>query len=499
MTDSAVLPPDDENHIIAERREKLRQWREGGAAYPNDFSRTHYAGELTAQHASTSGEALEAAPEHVQLAGRMMLKRVMGKASFATLQDMSGRIQLYITNDGVGEAAHGAFKHWDLGDIVGCSGVLFRTRTGELTIKCDSVRLLSKALRPLPEKFHGLADQETKYRFRYLDLITNDASRNTFIARSRLMSSLRAEMTRQGFLEVETPMMHPIPGGAAAKPFKTHHNALDMELFLRIAPELYLKRLVVGGFEKVFEVNRNFRNEGISPRHNPEFTMMEFYQAYADYRQLMDFTEYLLRHCAEQALGTTKFMYQGRELDLGQPFHRLTIVQAIQKYNPQYSDADLADEAFVKKAINTHGETVKPGGLGSLQLQLFEACAEAQLWEPTYIIDYPAEVSPLARRSDTQPDITERFELFIVGREIANGFSELNDPEDQAARFLDQAKAKDAGDEEAMFFDADYIRALEHGLPPTGGCGIGIDRLVMLLTDSSNIRDVILFPQMRRE
>ncbi|MDP2869108.1 MAG: lysine--tRNA ligase, partial [Methyloversatilis sp.] len=473
MTDSAALPPDDENHIIAERREKLRLWREGGAAYPNDFSRTHYAGELTAQHASTSGEALEATPEHVQMAGRMMLKRVMGKASFATLQDMSGRIQLYITNDGVGEEVHGAFKHWDLGDIVGCSGVLFRTRTGELTIKCEAVRLLSKALRPLPEKFHGLADQETKYRFRYLDLITNDASRNTFIARSRLMSSLRAEMTRQGFLEVETPMMHPIPGGAAAKPFKTHHNALDMELFLRIAPELYLKRLVVGGFEKVFEVNRNFRNEGISPRHNPEFTMMEFYQAYADYRQLMDFTEYLLRHCAEQALGTTKFMYQGRELDLGQPFHRLTIVQAIQKYNPQYSDADLADETFVKKAINTHGETVKPGGLGSLQLQLFEACAEAQLWEPTYIVDYPAEVSPLARRSDTQPDITERFELFIVGREIANGFSELNDPEDQAARFLDQAKAKDAGDEEAMFFDADYIRALEHGLPPTGGCGIG--------------------------
>ncbi|HEY9192645.1 MAG TPA: lysine--tRNA ligase [Methyloversatilis sp.] len=499
MTDSAALPPDDENHIIAERREKLRQWRESGTAYPNDFERHHYAGELTAQHASTTGEALEASPEHVQLAGRVMLKRVMGKASFATIQDMSGRIQLYVTNDGVGEEVHGAFKHWDLGDIVGCSGVLFRTRSGELTVKCDTIRLLSKALRPLPEKFHGLADQETKYRFRYLDLITNESSRNTFIARSRMMSAIRAEMTRQGFLEVETPMMHPIPGGAAAKPFKTHHNALDMELFLRIAPELYLKRLVVGGFEKVFEVNRNFRNEGISPRHNPEFTMMEFYQAYADYRQLMDFTEYLLRHCAEQALGTTKFMYQGRELDLGQPFHRLTIVGAIRKYNPQYSEADLADEAFVKKAINTHGESVKPGGLGSLQLQLFEACAEAQLWEPTFIIDYPAEVSPLARRSDREPDITERFELFIVGREIANGFSELNDPEDQAARFHDQVKAKDAGDEEAMYFDADYIRALEHGLPPTGGCGIGIDRLVMLLTDSANIRDVILFPQMRRE
>ena len=499
MTDSAALPPDDENHIIAERREKLRQWREAGGAYPNDFHRTHYAGEITAQHTATPAETLDAQPEHVQLAGRIMLKRVMGKASFATIQDMSGRIQLYVTNDGVGEDVHGGFKHWDLGDIVGCSGTLFRTRTGELTVKCDGIRLLSKALRALPEKFHGLADQETKYRFRDLDLITNESSRNTFIARSRMMSALRAEMTRQGFLEVETPMMHPIPGGAAAKPFRTHHNALDMELFLRIAPELYLKRLVVGGFENVFEVNRNFRFEGFSPRHNPEFTMLEFYQAYADYRQLMDFTEYLLRHCAEQALGATKFMYQGRELDLGQPFHRLTIVEAIQKYNPQYSDADLADEAFVTKAINTHGESVKPGGMGSLQLQLFEACAESQLWEPTFIIDYPAEVSPLARRSDTQPDITERFELFIVGREIANGFSELNDPEDQAARFHDQVKAKDAGDEEAMYFDADYIRALEHGLPPTGGCGIGIDRLVMLLTDSANIRDVILFPQMRRE
>ncbi|WP_020164085.1 lysine--tRNA ligase [Methyloversatilis discipulorum] len=499
MTDHAALPADDDNHIIAERREKLRQWREAGGAYPNDFQRTHYAGEITAQHATATAESLEAHPERVQLAGRVMLKRVMGKASFATILDMSGRIQLYVTNDGVGEEVHGAFKHWDLGDIVGCSGTLFRTRTGELTVKCDAIRLLSKALRPLPEKFHGLSDQEAKYRYRYLDLITNDDSRATFVARSRMMSAIRAEMTRQGFLEVETPMMHPIPGGAAAKPFKTHHNALDMELFLRIAPELYLKRLVVGGFEKVFEVNRNFRNEGISPRHNPEFTMMEFYQAYADYRQLMDYTEYLLRHCAEQALGTTKFMYQGRELDLGQPFHRLTIVEAIRKYNPQYSEEQLADETFVKQAIVTHGEKVKPGGLGSLQLQLFEACAEAQLWEPTFIIDYPAEVSPLARRSDAQPEITERFELFIVGREIANGFSELNDPEDQAARFLEQAKAKDAGDEEAMYFDADYIRALEHGLPPTGGCGIGIDRLVMLLTDSANIRDVILFPQMRRE
>jgi lysyl-tRNA synthetase class 2 len=489
----------DENHLIAERRAKLAEWRQSGNAYPNDFSRENTAGKISEVYDAKTLEELAASPVEVKVAGRIMLKRVMGKASFVTIQDLSGRIQLYVSRDNVGEEVYAAFKRWDMGDIIGAVGTLFRTKTGELTIQCSEIRLLTKSLRPLPEKFHGLTDVEQKYRMRYLDLITNEQSRFTFVARSRMIQSIRNYMMNHGFLEVETPMMHPIPGGASAKPFKTHHNALDMELFLRIAPELYLKRLVVGGFEKVFEVNRNFRNEGISPRHNPEFTMMEFYEAYTEYRKLMDFTEGLLRHAARDALGAEVFEYQGRTLDLSKPFHRLTICEAIQKFHPGFTDAELTDIDWIKKKINFFGESVKPGGLGSLQLQLFEACAEAELWEPTFIIDYPAEVSPLARRSDSNPEITERFELFIVGREIANGFSELNDPEDQAARFLEQAQAKDAGDEEAMFYDADFIRALEYGLPPTGGCGIGIDRLVMLLTDSSNIRDVILFPQMRPE
>jgi lysyl-tRNA synthetase class 2 len=498
----ASAPQQDENHIIAERRAKLAEWRGSGKAYPNDFTRENTAGKIEEVYKDKTGEELEAAPVEVKVAGRIMLKRVMGKASFVSIQDLSGRIQLYVARDEVnktGEDIYTAFKRWDMGDIVGAVGIVFRTKTGELSIKCSEIRLLTKSLRPLPEKFHGLTDQEQKYRMRYLDLITNEQSRFTFMARSRMVQSIRNYMMNHGFLEVETPMMHPIPGGASAKPFKTHHNALDMELFLRIAPELYLKRLVVGGFEKVFEVNRNFRNEGISPRHNPEFTMMEFYEAYTEYRKLMDFTEGLLRHTAREALGTEVFEYQGRTLDLSKPFARLTIVDAIQKFHPAFSDAELCDPEWVKSKIKTFGEKVMPGGIGSLQLQLFEACAEAQLWDPTFIIDYPAEVSPLARRSDSNPEITERFELFIVGREIANGFSELNDPEDQAARFQEQAKAKDAGDEEAMYYDADFIRALEYGLPPTGGCGIGIDRLVMLLTDSSNIRDVILFPQMRPE
>ena len=489
----------DENHLIAERRAKLAEWRQSGNAYPNDFSRENTAGKISEVYDAKTLEELAASPVEVKVAGRIMLKRVMGKASFVTIQDLSGRIQLYVSRDNVGEEVYAAFKRWDMGDIIGAVGTLFRTKTGELTIQCSEIRLLTKSLRPLPEKFHGLTDVEQKYRMRYLDLITNEQSRFTFVARSRMIQSIRNYMMNHGFLEVETPMMHPIPGGASAKPFKTHHNALDMELFLRIAPELYLKRLVVGGFEKVFEVNRNFRNEGISPRHNPEFTMMEFYEAYTEYRKLMDFTEGLLRHAARDALGAEVFEYQGRTLDLSKPFHRLTICEAIQKFHPGFTDAELTDIDWIKKKINFFGESVKPGGLGSLQLQLFEACAEAELWEPTFIIDYPAEVSPLARRSDSNPEITERFELFIVGREIANGFSELYDPEDQAARFLEQAQAKDAGDEEAMFYDADFIRALEYGLPPTGGCGIGIDRLVMLLTDSSNIRDVILFPQMRPE
>ncbi len=431
-----------------------------------------------------------------------MLKRVMGKASFATVQDMTGRIQLYVSNDGTGEdGATADFKHWDIGDIVGARGTLFKTKTGELTINVRELRLLTKSLRPLPEKFHGLTDTEQKVRQRYLDLITNERARWVFAARSRLVASIRGYMSGHGFLEVETPMMHPIPGGASAKPFKTHHNALDMELFLRIAPELYLKRLVVGGFEKVFEINRNFRNEGISTRHNPEFTMMEFYEAYSDYKLLMNFTEGLLRHAAREALGTETFEYQGRTLDFARPFARMTAVEAIHKHHPGYTLDQLGDLAWLKaKLKELHVEPKHSGAtLGELQLTLFEETTEAELFEPTYIVDWPAEASPLARRSDSNPEIAERFELYIAGREIANGFSELNDPEDQAARFLEQARAKEAGDEEAMYYDADYIRALEYGLPPTAGCGVGIDRLVMLLTDSPSIRDVILFPQLRPE
>ena len=489
----------DENHIIAERRAKLAEWRKTGKSFPNDFLRENLAARLHEVYGDKLAEELEGMPVEVKVGGRMMLKRVMGKASFATLQDVSGRIQVYVARDKVGEDTYADFKGWDLGDILGVVGTLMKTRTGELTIQASEIRLLTKSIRPLPDKFHGLADQEMKYRQRYVDLIMNEETRFTFRARSAIVASIRNYMTGHGFMEVETPMMHPIPGGAAAKPFVTHHNALDMQQFLRIAPELYLKRLVVGGFEKVFEINRNFRNEGLSPRHNPEFTMMEFYEAYANYHTLMDFTEGLIRQAAREALGKEVFVYQGRELDLSKPFHRLTILQAIQREQPSFTDEQLADADFLRAKIRHFGEPIKPGGLGSLQLQLFEACAEAQCWEPTFIIDYPVEVSPLARASDTNPEITERFELFIVGREIANGFSELNDAEDQAARFLDQAKAKEAGDEEAMYYDADFIRALEYGLPPTGGCGIGIDRLIMLLTDAPAIRDVILFPQMRPE
>ncbi|HYG31910.1 MAG TPA: lysine--tRNA ligase [Methylophilaceae bacterium] len=490
----------DESHVIAERREKLKAIREKGVAFPNDFKPRHYAADLHLQYGELENEALEARAATVAIAGRMMLKRVMGKASFATIQDKSGRIQLFIARDNLGEEIYDAFKKWDLGDIVAAEGTVFKTKTGELSVKVSSLRLLTKSLRPLPEKFHGLADQEMKYRQRYVDLIVSDETRQTFIARSRIVASVRKFMLDNAFLEVETPMLHPIPGGAAAKPFITHHNALDMQMFMRIAPELYLKRLVVGGFERVFEINRNFRNEGLSVRHNPEFTMMEFYAAYTDYKWLMDFTEDCLRNAAMEALGTPKFEYQGRELDFGLPFERLTIVGAIQKYAPQYTEAQLHDGNFLRAELKKFGvKAFDHVGLGGLQLALFEETAEAQLWQPTYIIDYPVEVSPLARASDKNPEITERFELFIAGREIANGFSELNDAEDQAARFQAQVAAKDAGDDEAMYYDADFIRALEYGMPPTGGCGIGIDRLVMLLTDSPSIRDVILFPHMRPE
>ncbi len=489
-----------ENPLFEERRNKLAALRAAGQAYPNDFSRTHEAGPLHAAHDEADPEALVAQAIEVQVAGRLMLKRVMGKAAFGTVQDTSGRIQLYVTADKTGVDALNAFKHNDLGDILGARGTLFRTRTGELSIEVHELRVLAKNLRPLPEKFHGLADQEQKYRQRYVDLIMNQDSRQVFVRRSRIVQAVRSFLVDRGYLEVETPMMHPIPGGAAARPFVTHHNTLDMELFLRIAPELYLKRLVVGGLDKVFEINRNFRNEGISPRHNPEFTMIEFYEAYRDYRYLMDLTEQMFRHVAEQATGSTVVTYQGRELDFGKPFHRLTIVQAILTHCPQYKDQPLDDADYLRGEIRRLGGKVPVNaGVGALQLALFEETAESLLWEPTFIIDYPAEVSPLARRSDTAPELTDRFELFITGREIANGFSELNDPEDQAARFRAQVEAKEAGDAEAMHYDADYIRALEYGMPPTAGEGIGIDRLVMLLTDSPSIRDVILFPQLRRE
>jgi lysyl-tRNA synthetase class 2 len=496
----------DDNKIMTERRAKLAAIREQGVAFPNDFKPQHKAAELVEQFGGLTREELEEKAIPVVLAGRMMLKREAGKkAAFATLQDASGaradgRIQIYVTLDATGEAAMEAFRSYDLGDILGVEGTLFKTKVDELTIKVSKLRLVTKSLRPLPDKFHGLADQETKYRQRYVDLIMNEETRRTFKARTAALSSMRRFMEKNGFMEVETPMLHPIPGGAAAKPFITHHNALDMQMFLRIAPELYLKRLVVGGFDRVFEVNRNFRNEGVSIRHNPEFTMMEFYAAYTDYTWLMDFTEAVIRQAAVDAQGTAVLSYGGRELDLSKPFQRLTIVQAINKFAPGYSDEQLNDAEFIKTELKKFG--VKPfatAGLGALQLALFEETAEAQLWEPTYIIDYPVEVSPLARASDTRPGITERFELFMVGREIANGFSELNDPEDQAARFLSQVEAKEAGDDEAMYYDADYIRALEYGMPPAGGCGIGIDRLIMILTDSPNIRDVLLFPHLRKE
>jgi lysyl-tRNA synthetase class 2 len=494
----------DDNAIIAERRAKLARLREQGIAFPNDFRPAHRAAALAEHYGFKTREQLEAEHVEVSLAGRIMLKRVQGKASFATIQDASGRLQLYLNDNGVGADVHAAFKHWDLGDIIGCEGVLFKTMKGELTVHCTSVRMLAKSLRPLPDKFHGIADPELRYRQRYVDLIVTGETRDTFIARSRTISAMRSFMGAQGFLEVETPMLHPIPGGATARPFTTHHNALDQRMFLRVAPELYLKRLLVGGFERVYEINRNFRNEGISPRHNPEFTMLEFYAAYTDYRWLMDFTEEVIRDAALAATGSTTVSYQGRPIDLGRPFERLTIAGAILKHAPRYAAAQLQDTGFLRTelarlGVDVDGPQLKTAALGALQLALFDEVAEHHLWDPTYIIDYPVEVSPLARGSDTRSGITERFELFITGREIANGFSELNDPEDQAERFLRQVEAKDAGDDEAMYFDADYIRALEYGMPPAGGCGIGIDRLVMLLTDSVNIRDVVLFPALKRE
>ncbi len=511
MSDQPV--PQDETQIIAARRAKLSELRKRGAAFPNDFRREHLAADLHGTWGGKSNEEIESKQLVVAVAGRMMLKRVMGKASFATVQDTSGRIQLYVTRDGVGKDAYEAFKHYDLGDILGAKGSLFKTKTGELSVKVTGLRLLVKALRPLPEKFHGLADQEQKYRQRYADLIMSEETRGVFRARSRIVRLIREFMTDKGFLEVETPMMQPIPGGANAKPFKTYHNALGMDLFLRVAPELYLKRLLVGGFEKVFEINRNFRNEGISTQHNPEFTMLEFYEAYRDYRYLMDFTEEMLRTLGENILEKMQLRYGEHTIELGKPFERLTIVRAIRKYHPDWSEKELGDRQWLSNRLKVdrlakilgaeedpkRANRVDNVGTGALQLALFEATTEARLIQPTFIVDYPAEVSPLARRNDKNRGVTDRFELYIAGREIANGFSELNDPEDQAARFEEQAKAKDAGDEESMYYDADYIRALEYGLPPAAGEGVGIDRLVMLFTNRPSIRDVLLFPHLRRE
>jgi lysyl-tRNA synthetase, class II len=491
----------DENKLTVQRREKLKAIREqGGVAFPNDFRRDALAQDLLDRYESQDAEQLEAAGIRVALGGRMMTKRVMGKASFAHLQDMSGRIQIFMQRDSLPEGTYDAFKSWDMGDIIGVEGVLFKTKTGELSVRVDSAKLLTKSLRPLPEKFHGLTDAETIYRQRYLDLIMNEDSRKVFLLRSAIVRHIREFLSQRHFLEVETPMMQVIPGGARARPFVTHHNALDMDLFLRIAPELYLKRLVVGGFERVFEINRSFRNEGLSTRHNPEFTMIEFYQAYADYKDLMDLTEELMRSIANDLTGSTLVSHQGETYDLGKPFRRMTVLESILHYNPDLSAAELQHIDSARNIAKKLGIKIAlSDGLGKVQTEIFEKTVEDRLMEPTFITAYPAEVSPLARRNDEDPFITDRFEFFIGGRELANGFSELNDAEDQADRFRKQAENKDAGDEEAMHYDADYIRALEYGMAPTAGEGIGIDRLVMFFTDSPSIRDVILFPHMRRE
>ncbi len=492
----------DENKLIAQRREKLAQIRERGNAFPNDFRRNVVAGELHAEYGEKSAEELEELAVRVQVAGRLMSRRVMGKASFAHLQDMSGRIQLFIQRDSLPEGYYNNIfkKELDVGDIIGAEGQLFKTKTGELSVRCDKLALLTKSLRPLPEKFHGLTDQEQRYRQRYLDLIMSESSRDTFRTRTRMIQYIRDYLNQRNFMEVETPMMQAIPGGATARPFVTHHNALDMELFLRIAPELYLKRLVVGGFERVYEINRNFRNEGLSTRHNPEFTMLEFYQAYADYNDLMDLTEDMLRGLARNILGDTVIQYQGESYDFGRPFSRMSVRESILHFNPDIRPEQLDDLEQARALADSLDIPLKPGyGLGKVQIEIFEKTVEHRLMNPTFITAYPTEVSPLARRNDEDPFVTDRFEFFVGGREIANGFSELNDAEDQAERFRMQVEEKEAGDDEAMHFDADYVRALEHGLPPTAGEGIGIDRLVMLFTDSPSIRDVLLFPHMRAE
>jgi lysyl-tRNA synthetase class 2 len=501
VNEPAAAPAADENKLIAERREKLNVLRSHGIAFPNDFRPDALAGDLQVETEKQDADALAAAPRHVKVAGRMLGKRVMGKASFARIQDRTGAIQLFLQRDALG-AAYDAFKGWDIGDIVGVEGTLMRTKTGELSVRVGAIRLLTKSLRPLPDKWHGLADVEQRYRQRYVDLVVTPEARDTFQKRSRIIGFIRQwlEAPPRRFMEVETPMMHMIPGGATARPFVTHHNALDIDLYLRVAPELYLKRLVVGGFERVYEINRNFRNEGVSTRHNPEFTMLELYCAYFSYTEVMDLTESMIRETARAVIGTTDLTWEGHAIDVGKSFRRWSLADAVREHNPEIGEHELRDVAALRAHCARLKVPVKASyGWGKLLLEIFEKTVEGALVQPTFITQYPKEVSPLARANDADPEITDRFELFIDGKEIANGFSELNDPEDQAARFRAQVEALAEGDDEAMHYDSDYIRALEVGLPPTGGLGVGIDRLVMLLTNSASIRDVLLFPYMRPE
>lgn len=498
MNDSHSKYNDSEHRLIAERRNKLNELRELGFAFPNGRRRTAMAGQLMATYEEHSADALAENDIEVEIGGRLMAKRVMGKASFAKLQDRSGQIQVFVQRDAVSAEVYQAFKRWDLGDIIWVRGTVFRTKTGELSVRAAEIELLTKSLRPLPEKFHGLTDQETRYRQRYVDLIMNEESRHVFQVRTKAVQYMRSYLDAMDFIEVETPMMQPIPGGAVARPFITHHNTLDRDLYLRIAPELYLKRLVVGGFERVYEINRSFRNEGISTRHNPEFTMLELYMAYADYEVLIDLTENLVRSLAASLFEDQIVNYQDRAYDLSKKFRRLSVIEAVVEFNPKLDKDKLRDVEYLKKVCkDLEIEIGDSFGSGKLLVEVFEKTVEDQLLEPTFITGYPAEVSPLARRSDDDSWLTDRFELFIAGRELANGFSELNDPEDQAERFRAQAAQKEAGDNEAMFYDEDYITALEYGMPPTAGLGIGVDRLVMFLTNSPSIRDVLLFPLMR--
>lgn len=489
-----------ENEQIAQRRSKLTELREQGNPYPNDFRPDRLAADILAECDGLDPEELERRELRVKVAGRMMSRRVMGKASFCHIQDRGGRIQLFVQRDAVPEGRYAAFKKWDIGDILAAEGTVFKTRTGEVSVRVNAIRLLTKALRPLPEKFHGLSDKELRYRQRYVDLIVNPETRNVFEIRAAIVANVRRFLRERSFLEVETPMMQVTPGGAVARPFVTHHNALGMDLFLRIAPELYLKRLVVGGIERVFEINRNFRNEGISAQHNPEFTMLEFYQAYADYEDFMDLTEAMIRDTCVNVIGNAEIHYQGEVFDFSKPFERMTLKEAVIRFNKGLNPADMDDIEKLKTYAGVVSIPLKPGaGLGETQTEIFEKTVEHELRQPTFITHYPVEVSPLSRVNDTDPSVADRFELIIAGREIANGFSELNDPEDQAERFSGQVAQREGGDDEAMYYDADYIRALEYGLPPTAGEGIGIDRLVMLLTDSPSIRDVLLFPHLRNE